>query len=141
MGNVITPIGGLGTGMRVGWGLYFKNEYDYKNKVFDRLFINVIGVNFLGLDRDGKDMNGRHSAGTTRTIRNNIYINPVTAPPSRKIWLQNIRESYMRMCLFMNKIKSTNRGRIKFKFYKTESLKKIRKNNEIESDYRIRPKG
>ena len=52
------PIGGAGSGMRTGWGLYLNEK-----------------------SRFGLDMYGRHLAGATKTIRNGIFINPNTAPP------------------------------------------------------------
>jgi len=54
----IKPIGGLGTGMRVGWGLYFKNTHDYRSRIFNKA-VNIINAKSWGLqDRYGTGMNG-----------------------------------------------------------------------------------
>jgi len=150
MGNVISPISILGTGMRVGWGLYLNNITNWKSKVDIknwrvRIFgkqMQLFSDKLWGLQsRYGLGMNG-----STRPIKSKssrwgwcLFLR-LNSPPNRKVWLQNIRESFIR-CLLNNKNISTSRGTRYYEFYKTQSLKKIRKNNEIESDYRIRPEG
>ncbi len=53
-----SPIGGLGTSQRTGWGLYFKNTHDYRNKIFNNV-VCIINAKSWGLqDRYGAGMNG-----------------------------------------------------------------------------------
>jgi len=59
---------------------------DWRTRIFGEK-MKLITKNSWGLQkRDGKCMKGRHLSGTTKTIRNRIYINPVTAPPVT-VWL------------------------------------------------------
>ena len=52
----ISPIGGLGTSQRTGWGLYFKNTNDYRNKIFNKV-VCIINAKSWGLqDRYGIGM-------------------------------------------------------------------------------------
>jgi len=84
--------------------------------------------------RFGLGMFGRVVAASTVQILTKKYINSITAPP-RKSWLKKIRESFIR-CLLNNINISTSRGTRYYEFYKAQSLKKLRKQqNEIESDY------
>jgi len=77
----VSPIGGLGTSQRTGWGLYFKNEYDYRNKIFNKA-VKVVRGNQWGLqDRYGLGMKPRTVCSNTRAIQNNIIMNPNNAPP------------------------------------------------------------
>ena len=49
MGKLFTlPIGGQGTGMRTGWGVYFKNTHDYRNRIFNNA-VNTISAKSWGL--------------------------------------------------------------------------------------------
>ena len=60
-----SPIGGLGISQRTGWGLYFKNEYDYRNRIFSRI-IKVVRGNKWGLqDRYGAGMKWSYRARRT----------------------------------------------------------------------------
>tara|TARA_B100000073_G_C23725577_1_gene569124 strand:- start:1438 stop:1860 length:423 start_codon:yes stop_codon:yes gene_type:complete len=83
--------------------------------------------------RTSLGMRGRSVAGSTREVLTKTYINPKNAPP-RKTWLQSIR------IRFINDVKrvvnlGTSLAIRKFKFYKAQSLLKLRKKYEIESYY------
>ena len=76
-----SPIGGLGISQRTGWGLYFKNEYDYRNRIFSRIVKDIYGNKWGLQDRYGLGMNSRPVCSNTRAIQNNIIMNPNNAPP------------------------------------------------------------
>lgn len=81
--NLITkkPIGSLGAGRSQGWGQYFKNTHDYRNKIFNK-DVSVIYGNMWGLqDRYGFGMKQGFGSIKTRSIQNKIYMNPNNAPP------------------------------------------------------------
>ena len=47
---------------------------------------NTINNRFGGIsNRDGRGMKGRVVSGTTKTTRNGIIINPITAPPMKEL--------------------------------------------------------
>jgi|9_EtaG_2_1085328.scaffolds.fasta_scaffold00975_9 hypothetical protein len=61
---------------------------NYREKIFGSVTVKVSKLSWGLQDRYGKNMKGRQVSGTTRTIINRIYINPVTAPPMTKLHLQ-----------------------------------------------------
>ena len=73
------PIGGLGTGMRVGWGLYFKNTHDYRNRIFSKA-INTINSKSWGLqNRYGLGMKWSNRIRTR--VGWGLHCNRLNSPP------------------------------------------------------------
>ena len=91
--------------------------------------------------RFGLSMNGLLVFDRVRRIKRIIIMNPNNAPPverkyfitNRKSWLNSMRIRYY-WGISVTPLKGTLLGIRKFIFYKTQSLLKLRKqNNEIES--------
>ena len=59
--------------------------YDYRVRLFSHITEKVTKLTWGMQFRYGRGMNGRHLSGTTKTIRNRIFINPITAPPKKDL--------------------------------------------------------
>ena len=74
-----SPIGGLGISQRTGWGLYFKNEYDYRNRIFSRIVKDVYGNKWGLQDRYGMGMKWSNRRRTKSGW--GLHCNRLNSPP------------------------------------------------------------
>ncbi|BAQ86990.1 hypothetical protein [uncultured Mediterranean phage uvMED] len=73
------PIGGLGTGQRQGWGLYFKNTHDYRNKIFNKEVCIIRGDQWGFQNRFGLGM--KWSSRPRTRIGWGLHCNRLNSPP------------------------------------------------------------